>query len=89
MTLNRAISRPQVQWSQLVNVLVEVRQNGRTIRQGIVDDAMPDSSALWIAADSTDPRRIFEACRGYEVWVAPQELSGDLHYRMTTEQIFG
>jgi hypothetical protein len=86
MTLNPA-TRQQVEWSQLVNVLVEIRQNGQTIRKGIIGNAMPNSSALWIAADSTSPRRIFEVSQGHQVWVTPQELSGDLHYWMTTKQI--
>jgi hypothetical protein len=50
---------------------------------------MPNSSALWIAADSTSPRRIYEESQGHQVWVTPQELSGKLHYRMTTKQMFG
>jgi hypothetical protein len=89
MTLNPATPRQHVEWSQLVNALVEIRQNGQTIRKGIVEEAMPDSSALWIAADSDSPRRIFETCQGHEVWVTPQELPGNLNYRMTTKQIFG
>lgn len=31
---------------------------------------------------------MFEAAEGHEVWVTPQELSGDLNYRMTVSQIF-
>ena len=87
MTLNRAIPRKHVEWSLLINALVEIRHNGHVIRTGIVEDAMPDSSALWIAADS-NPRQMFEACQGHQVWVTPQELSGGLSYRMTTKQIF-
>ena len=30
----------------LINALVEIRHNGRVIRTGFVEDAMPDSSAL-------------------------------------------
>jgi hypothetical protein len=32
---------------------------------------------------------MFEVCRDHEVRVTPQELSGDLHFRTTTQQIFG
>ena len=89
MTLNEATHQQHFEWSQLANVSVEIRQNGQTIKKGIVEDAMPGSSALWIANDHTGPRRIFEACEGHQVWVIPQELSGNLTYRMTTQQIFG
>jgi hypothetical protein len=82
-------TRKHVQWSLLLNTHVEIRQYGHLVRTGIVQDVMPDSSALWLAADSANPRQIFERCQDHEVWVTPQELSGDLHFRMTTNQIFG
>ena len=78
-----------MEWTLLINTLVEIRFNGQVLRTGFVDDAMPDSSALWIAADHRGPRQIFEACEGHEVWVAPRELSGELNYRMTTRNLFG
>ncbi|WP_395400212.1 hypothetical protein ACHMXB_16945 [Arthrobacter sp. UC242_113] len=89
MTLDEAAPRKHVEWSLLTNALVEIRHNGHVIRTGIVEDTMPDSSALWITADSSNPRQMFEACQGHQVWVTPQELSGELSYRMTTKQIFG
>lgn len=75
-------------WTQLINAPVEVRQHGRTIRSGIVDSVMPDSSALWIAAEGVQPRQLFDAALGYEVWVAPQEQSGAATYRLTTDLLF-
>lgn len=89
MMITSAIPRQYVEWNQLIGALVEIRQGGETIRTGFVDDAMPDSSVLWIAADSTGTRQMFECCQGHEVWVAPQELAGELNYRMTTQQLFG
>jgi hypothetical protein len=89
MIITPAISRQHFEWNQLIGALVEIRHGGETIRTGFVDDAMPDSSALWIAADSTGTRQMFECRQGHEVWVTPQELAGDLNYRMTTRQIFG
>lgn len=88
MTLNRTTPRKHVEWSLLLNTFVEIRHNGQVIRTGFVDDAMPDSSALWIAADKDGPRQMFEASQGHQVWVTPQQLSGDFSYRMTTEQLF-
>lgn len=89
MTLHRATPRKHVEWSLLIDALVEIRHHGKAIRTGFVEDAMPDSSALWLAADATHPRRMFEAARGHQVWVIPQELSGSLNYRMTATQMFG
>ncbi|ABM10804.1 hypothetical protein [Paenarthrobacter aurescens] len=46
MTRNRATPREHVEWSLLIGTTVEIRQDVKTIRTGIVQDAMPDSSAL-------------------------------------------
>jgi hypothetical protein len=89
MTLHQAAARHHTQWSLLTNALVDIRHNGRVIRTGIVEDVTPDSSTLWIAADATHPRQMFEVSQGHQAWVTPQELTGDLSYRMTTGQIFG
>jgi hypothetical protein len=88
MTLNRTTPRKHVEWSLLLNTFVEIRLNGQVLRTGFVEDAMPDSSALWIAADRHGPRQMFEACEGHQVWVTPQELCGELRYRMTAKQMF-
>jgi hypothetical protein len=66
---------------------VEIRKDFTTVRGGIVDDAMPDSSALWLAADSTHGRAIFAAAEGYQVWIRPQELTGKLCYKMAAAQL--
>lgn len=89
MTMDRATSYRHGEWSRLINALVEIRHHGKAIRTGIVEDAMPDSSALWLAADAAHPRQMFEAAQGHQVWVIPQELSRGLTYRMTATQIFG
>lgn len=73
MKPHQLMVRKHVGWSLLINVWVEIRYYGRVIRTGFVDDAMPDSSALWIAADANDPRQMFEASEGLEVWVTPQD----------------
>jgi hypothetical protein len=78
----------QDDWTQLVNAPVEVRRYGQIVRTGIVDNVMPDSSALWIAAEGIQPRQLFEAALGYEVWVAPQELSGAASYRLRSNLLF-
>lgn len=77
------------EWSLLTNALVEIRHHGATIRTGVVDAVMPDSSMVWIAADAAHPRQLFEASEGHEIWVALQEHKGPLTYRMTARQVFG
>lgn len=89
MTLNRATPHKHVKWSLLINTLVEIRLHGQVLRIGFVENAMPDSSALWIAADRNGPRQMFEACQGHQVWVTPQKLCDELSYRMTAKQILG
>ncbi|MCG2624726.1 riboflavin kinase [Arthrobacter sp. I2-34] len=86
--LHRPTPRNHLEWSLLINAWVEIRHDGRVIRTGFVEDAMPDSTALWIAADANGPRQMFEASQGHQVWVTPQELPGDLRYRMTTKQMY-
>lgn len=71
------------EWRQLVGAFVEIRQDYKAVRRGFVDDAMPDSSALWLAADEFHSRAIFEAAEGHVAWVEPQELTGEQCYRMT------
>lgn len=72
------------EWNQLIGAFVEIRQNHVNLRKGYVEEAMPDSCALWLAADENHGRAIFEAAEGHEVWVEPRELEGSLTYRMTT-----
>lgn len=75
-------------WEDLIGALVEIRQNGTVVRAGIVDDAMPDGSAIWINADSSHPRRFYEKSEGFLVYVEPRQLAGKSTYRMTTEHLY-
>jgi hypothetical protein len=88
MTLDGVTPRRHQKWGLLIDALVEVHRNGQLVRTGFVEDAMADSSILWLAADGQNQRQMFEASRGYQVWVAPQSLTGSLRYRMTAQQIF-
>jgi hypothetical protein len=76
-------------WSRLVGTPVEVRRDFRLVRAGVVDDAMQDSSALWLAADASGGRALFTAAEGYEVWISPRELDGKLCYKMASGQLRG
>ena len=57
---------------------VQIRRNGRIIRTGTIDDAMADSTALWIAGDATQPRTMYETVRGIEVWAEANEAEDRL-----------
>jgi hypothetical protein len=61
-------------WNRLIGVPVEIRQYGRVVRSGVVDDVMPDSSMLWLMADSAHGRTLFHAAEDYEVWIEPELL---------------
>lgn len=56
------------QWQSLVGEYVEVWFNQRPYRQGRVDDAMPDASGLWVAADSFRGREYIDKASGFDVW---------------------
>jgi hypothetical protein len=74
-------------WRRLIGTPVEVRKNFEIVRTGVVDDAMEDSSALWIAADAGGGRTLFAAAEGFEVWIRPQELGGKLCFKMAAAQL--
>jgi hypothetical protein len=73
---------PYHDWSRLVGTPVEIHKDSSIVRTGIVDAAMPDSSALWLASDSSNGRELFAAAEGYQVWIRPQKLDGKLCYKM-------
>lgn len=50
-----------VGWPSLVGKVVEVWSMGSLHRTGLVEDAMPDGSGLWIAADGSMPRQYIDA----------------------------
>lgn len=75
-------------WNGLIGALIEIRQHNRPIRTGIVDDAMPDSSVLWLAADGLEQRTMYEAALKYEAWVEPRQLAGTNCYRMTSAMLY-
>ena len=83
MTFNKYFA-----WDRLIGARVEIRQCGRYVRTGIVDDAMPDSSALWLAPEGVHPRTMYEAALLYEAWVEPQVLTGSTCYRMTSVMLY-
>jgi hypothetical protein len=76
-------------WSRLIGTPVEVRKDFEIVRAGVVDDAMADSSALWLAADAGGGRALYAAAEGYEVWIRPMELAGKFCFKMAAMQLSG
>ncbi|WP_284753251.1 hypothetical protein [Arthrobacter sp. efr-133-R2A-120] len=55
---------------------VEVRRAGEQVQSGLVDNAMPDSSVVWLAPEGVQRRTLYEAVHGFEVWV--EQRTNDL-----------
>lgn len=64
--------RKYTDWTELIGATIEIRRHGQFIRTGTVQDAMPDSSALWIAANGVQGRAIFDTSSSYEAWQSPK-----------------
>jgi hypothetical protein len=69
-SVSLASMRPTDQWQSLVGEIVEVRLVGEVYRKGLVDDAMPDASGLWIAREGAAQREFIDAASGFEVWTS-------------------
>ena len=74
-------------WPSLIGASVEIRKNTRTVRVGVVDEAMPDSSVLWLGSHGAQPRALYEAAAGYEAWTEPRQLDGVERYRFTADRL--
>lgn len=55
------------EWRFLQGISVDVFLDGDLYRSGVVDDTMPDNSALWLAAHGTQPRQYVDKAGGYVV----------------------
>jgi hypothetical protein len=58
------------QWQSLVGEIVVVRLHGDLYRKGLVDDAMPDASGLWLAPEGAFERKFIDSASGFEVWTS-------------------
>ncbi|TQJ62108.1 hypothetical protein FBY31_4491 [Arthrobacter sp. SLBN-100] len=68
--VSRASMHRTDQWQSLVGKIVQVRLVGEFYRQGLVEDAMPDASGLWIAPEGAFEREFIDAASGFEVWTS-------------------
>jgi hypothetical protein len=58
------------QWQALVGEILEVRLDGEAYRKGLVDDAMPNASGLWIALETAFQQEFIDSASGFEVWTS-------------------
>jgi hypothetical protein len=56
------------QWQSLVGETVVVLLHGEVYRTGLVDDAMPDASGLWLASEGPLQRQFIDQASGFEIW---------------------
>jgi hypothetical protein len=59
----------QPEWFPVVGEIVEIRLDDKTVRTGRVDGVTSDDQILWIAADGTELRAMFERSQDYSVWI--------------------
>lgn len=78
---------PYRDWNLLVGAPVEIWRDGILVPSGVVEEAMPDSSALWIRADGARGGQLYSAAENYGVRIEPHVLDGDMRYRMTDGQL--
>lgn len=62
----------QEDWVPLLGQEIRIVRHGKEVRNGVVDAVMPDGSILWLAAEATTPRSMFERAAGYEAWIRYQ-----------------
>lgn len=57
----------RMDWSHLIGDCVEIWLEELHVCTGIVDQATSDDSVLWLAADGSRTRQLFDKYAGYEV----------------------
>ena len=76
--INRRVAIPRMrrtdEWESLAGRVVDVHLDNDLHRRGIVEDVMPDSSGLWIAAQGSCSREFVDKASGYTVWTDPWTL---------------
>jgi hypothetical protein len=62
------------EWDSLAGAIVDVYLHHDFHRRGVVEDVMPDSSGLWIAAESPCTREFIDKASGYTLKTEPRAL---------------
>lgn len=53
-------------WWSLIGETVEVWLEGKLYRRGVVDEAMPNGSGLWLAREGIEAREFISRSSGFE-----------------------
>jgi hypothetical protein len=59
----------QYDWLPVVGETVQIRNNGRIVRTGLVDAVTNDGGILWLAAEGVHQRQLIARADGNEVWM--------------------
>jgi len=62
---------PLENWNDLAGRAVQIRKDGRIIRNGYVEAVTPAADILWLGVYGAEPRALFEKAEGYTVWPVP------------------
>jgi len=68
------VMRRTAEWESLSGAVVDVYLHDDLHRHGVVEDVMPDSSGLWIAAQGLCSREFIDKASGYTVRTDPWGL---------------
>jgi len=60
--------RRTAEWESLSGAVVDVYLHDDLHRRGVVEDVMPASSGLWIAAQGPCSREFIDKASGFAVW---------------------
>jgi len=52
-------SQPDTDWNDLIGEWVRLRQDGRIVRTGYVEDVTLAADALWLQGHGAEPRRLY------------------------------
>lgn len=77
---------PYDDWPALVGGTIQMRRHGSVVQTGIVDEVMPDSSALWLRSSGVQARRVFLRADGYQAWISPRDLQPHRNHCSKTAQ---
>ena len=58
------------EWHELKGATVEIWLDGQFYREGYVEEAMPNGSALWLSADWLDRRELLDKSSGFQAWTS-------------------
>ena len=65
-------------WWRVAGAVVEVRQDGRHLRSGLVEAVTRDGAVAWLAQDGPVGRMLIDKESGHTIWISPVQLQKGL-----------